>query len=98
MTMHVKPLVTGTSVTITAKEAIAQGSTPGFLMTLANSLERLGRQYNSTPYEDRDERKMMRAQADENFRNAAQLRRVARDVRKLWATVPDVCQKLVDAS
>lgn len=92
--------------TITAKQAIAQGSSPGFLLTVANSLERLGREYNSASYEktwpdgevvvDHAERKQMRAQADENFRQAAQLRRVARDVRKLWATVPGVCRQLVE--
>lgn len=85
-----KPPVLQAFPVITPKEAVAQGTSASTLMTIANSLERLAKGYvtqaeslDSSSFANREERRALRAQADENIRNAGQLRRVARAVRNI---------------
>lgn len=92
MNAHAKPVKLRETRVLTLAEAIAQGATPGFLLTVANSLDRLGRAYNAEAssmqapdFEKREIRRYLREQAAENFINAASLRRLSRDVRNALA-------------
>ena len=58
---------------ITLEEAIAQGSTPGDLRTLANGLDRLGRAHLADKHKE---------QANVNFQNAHAFRKMARDIAR----------------
>lgn len=92
MNAHQKPVSTRETRVLTLKEALAQGATSGFLLTVANSLERLAKSHESeannldpSTFESREVRRGLREQAAENWINAASLRRVARDLRNALA-------------
>ena len=72
------------TVIITKEQAIAQGSTPGFLRTVANSIERLGRAWLAASVAGiRDEQKYdCKSRAAVNFTNARSLRLLAKEIEK----------------
>jgi hypothetical protein len=68
---------------VTKAEALEQGSTPGWLRVVANSIERLGREWLRSARSANDEQRMeCKNRANWNFTNARQLRKLASEIER----------------
>jgi hypothetical protein len=68
---------------ITKEQALAQGATPGWLRVIANSVERLGREWLRAIRSATEEQKIAcKNQANWNFTNARQLRKLASELER----------------
>lgn len=69
---------------LTKEQVLEQGLTPGFLRTVANSLERLGKGWmNAVKGAGSDQQiRDCKDRANENFLNARNLRRLASEIER----------------
>lgn len=69
---------------ITKEQALEQGATSGWLRVIANSVERLGREWLRALRSATDEQKKdCKNQANANFTNARQLRKLASEIERM---------------
>jgi hypothetical protein len=71
------------TLVITKEEALAQGSTPGWLRVIANTVERLGREWlRAVKAGNEQQKKECKERANWNFVNARQLRKLASEIER----------------